>query len=158
QRYIPLSGRQLMVNLEDPTLSDASVLRLRLHSSHPDLLMVTARVYFRTTVPERKISFMWERLTDDQKRDLARGNVYSFEGLNANEKFCLLQYHWEVASPRGIPGRDFQRRSIYVRDDSERLQEIKNWVPAGVAVDAGHFGVVPITNVLGARQLQLKDY
>jgi hypothetical protein len=157
-RLAPLSGRQWMLNIRDPAVTDARVLRLRLHASHPELLEVGVRVYFRTAVPERKITYLWDRLSDDQKRDLARGNVYSFEGLNANEKYCLLRYHWEVGSPAGIPGRDFERHSLYVRDDSERLQEIRDWVPAGLAVDREHFGVLPITNAAGGCQLQLVDY
>src|SRR5581483_8149505 len=114
-----LSGRHWMLNLRDPAITAPQVLRVRLHSAHPDLLEVGVRVYFRTAVPQRKISYLWDRLSDDQKRDMARGNVYSVEGLSATEKFCLLRYHWEVASPAGIPGRDFTYRSLYVRDDSE---------------------------------------
>jgi hypothetical protein len=158
RHFTPLSGRQWMLNLRDPALADARVLRLRLQSSDPNLLMVAVRVYFRAAVPERKIAYLWDRISDDQKSDLARGNVYSFEGLSAEEIFCVLRYHWQVASPSGIPGRDFDRQSIYVRDDSEQLQEVKDWVPAGLAVDAGHFGVLPITNAASACQIRFVDY
>jgi hypothetical protein len=158
RRYTPLGGRHWMVNLRDPLIKNAQVLRLRLHSSDPELREVAVRVYFRTAVAERKVAYLWDRMSEDQKRDLARGNIYSYEGLSADEKLCLVSYHWEVASPDGIPGRDFQRRTLYVRDDSERLQELKDWEPAGLALDTEHFGVLPITNAPGHCQLQLIDY
>lgn len=153
----PLGGRDWILNLGDPATAHAQVLRLRLHSHHPDLLEVGVRVYFRTAVPERKLPYLWDRLSENQKRDLARGNVYTFDGLNAREKYCLLRYRWAVAAPEGIPGRDFERRTLFIRDDTERLQEFKDSVPAGIAVDAHHWGVLPITNAPGACQIQLMD-
>jgi hypothetical protein len=158
RRLSPLSARHWIVNLKDPGLTGARVLRLRLHSSHPELVGVGIRVYFQTEVPERKVSYLWDRLSDDQKRDLARGNVYGFEGLNSWEKSSLLRNHWSVASPEGIPGRDFVRRILYVRDDNESLQVVKNWLPAGIAVDADHSGVLPITNAPGTCQVQMANY
>lgn len=157
-RLTPLDGRDWMLNLDEPAAAHAQVLRLRLLSRHPDLLEVGVRVYFRAAVPERKLPHLWDRLSEDQKRDLARGNVYSFDGLNAQEKYCLLRYHWAVAAPEGIPGRDFERRTLFTRDDTERLQEVKNWVPSGLAVDADHWGVLPITNAPGASPLQFVDF
>lgn len=157
RQFSPLSGRRCMLNLRDPTLTNVQTLHLRLHASHPDLLEVAVRVYFQCKVPERKIGYLWNRLSDDQKRDLVRGNVYSFEGLTDREKHGLLRFRWAVAAPKGIPGRDFQRRILYIRDDSERLQMLKDWVPLGIAVDARHRGVLPITNAPGVCQVQLVD-
>ena len=155
----PLSGRRWMLNLEaDPAITNAQVLRVRLHSLHPDLIDVAARVYFQSRVSERKLAYRWNRLSDDQKRDLARGNVYSAEGLTTQEKQGLLRFHWLVAAPEGIPGRDFRRRILYIRDDSESLKVVKDWLPAGIAVDHEHRGVLPITNSSGGCQFQLVDY
>ncbi len=155
QRTKPLSGRRWVLSLTDPSTADARVLRLRLHSCHEHLLEVAIRVYFQSRVPERKAGYRWNRLNEDQKRDLARGNVFSAQGLNEEEKRGLLRYHWLVAAPEGIPGRDFQRRIIYVRDDSENLKVLREWVPSGIAVDAGHCGVLPITNRSATCQLQI---
>jgi hypothetical protein len=74
RRRTPLSGRHWLLNFADPAYNNARLLRLRLHSSDPGLLEVGVRVYFRTDVPERKVGYMWERLSEDQKRDLARGH------------------------------------------------------------------------------------
>lgn len=158
RRLNPLSARHWIMNLSDPALAGAKRLRLRLRSNHPDLLGIALRVYFQTEVPERKVSYRWDRLSDDQKRDLARGNVYGFEGLTAWEKASLLRNHWTVAAPEGVPGRDFQRSVLYVRDDTDHLQVVKNWLPAGIAVDADHFGVLPLTNAPGDFQVRLVKY
>lgn len=154
----PLSARYWMVNLKDPALARANVLRLRLHSSHADLLDVGIRIYFQTDVPERKVGYLWERLSDDQKRDLARGNVYGFEGLNEWEKASLLRTRWGVAAPEGVPDRDFGRRILYIRDDTDTMQVVKNWLPAGIAVDADHSGVLPITNAPGMCLVQMRSF
>jgi hypothetical protein len=155
----PLGGRRWMLNLSaDPALTNAQVLKVRLHSSHPDLLEIAARVYFQRRVPERKLAYRWNRLSDDQKRDLARGNVYSIEGLTAQEKEGLLRFHWLVAAPEGIPGRDFRRRILYIRDDSESLKVLKDWMPAGISVDQHHRAVLPVTNSAGHCQFQLVNY
>ena len=155
----PLGGRRWFFNLKsDPTITNAQVLRVRLHSSHPDLLEVAARVYFQSRIPERKLAYRWNRLSDDQKRDLARGNVYSFEGLTTQEKHGLLRFHWLVAAPEGIPGRDFRRRILFIRDDSESLKVLKDWVPAGITMDQYHRGVLPVTNFSGGFQFQLVDF
>jgi hypothetical protein len=158
-RYLmPLCGRQWMMNLKEPALSTARVLRLRLQSSHPDIPMVSVRVYFQTEVPEHKLGYLWDRLSEEQKRDLARGNVYGYEGLSRQERLNLLRYHWAVAPPEGVPGRDFLRRTLYVRADTETMNEVKSWVPAGIPLDAEHRGVLAITNLPGLCRLQFTDY
>lgn len=158
RRFSPLGGRRCMFNLDDPAITNARVLRLRLYSSHPDLREVAVRVYYQTKVPERKTGYLWNRLSEDQKRDLARGNVYSVEGLTEREKRGLLRYRWSAAAPEGIPGQDFERRILYIRDDSERMQMLKDWVPLGVPVNAEHRGVVPITNAPGVPVIELLDH
>jgi hypothetical protein len=157
RRFNPLSGRHWILNLRDPSLTNADTLRLRLNASHPDLLNVAVRVYFKTEVPEHKLGYMWSRLSDDEKRDLAKGNVYSFEGLTPQEKLRLIQYRWSAAAPEGIPGRHFRSRTLYVRNDTDTMQVLRNWVPAGIAVDPDHWGVLPVTNVPGVCWLQMFD-
>ncbi len=158
RRFAPLGGRNWFINLRDPGATGAAMIRLRLHSAHPDLLEVGIRVYFQTQTADRKVGYWWSRLSDDQKRDLARGNVYTFTGLTEREKACLLQYHWAVASAEGVPGRDFSRRILYVRNDMENLRVIKDWVPAGIPADADHCGVLAVTNSKGGFQVQISDY
>ncbi|MCS7337183.1 MAG: hypothetical protein NZ739_02960 [Verrucomicrobiae bacterium] len=155
---VPLSGGHWVINFADPTLAGARTLRLRLHSHHPEIVEVAVRLYFRKTVPQRKVAYLWNRLSASQKRSLARGNVYSHEGLNAWEKFCLLRYHWPASAPPGIPGRDFRRRTIFIRDDWETLQLVTEWVPAGVPVDEAHFGLFPLTNAPGTYLLEMLKY
>jgi hypothetical protein len=158
RRFSPLGGRRCILNLKDPAMTHARVLRLRLHSSHTNLLEVAVRVYFQNQIPERKTRYLWNRLNEDQKRDLTRGNVYSFEGLTDREKRGLLRYRWSVAAPEGIPGRNFERRTLFIRDDSETLQMLKDWEPSGIAVDSEHRGVLAITNTPGGHHIQMLDH
>ncbi len=154
----PLTGGHWMLNFADPELKGVRLLRLRLHWHDPEIKEVGVRLYFRKTVPRRKVGYLWNRLSTAQKQNLARGNVYSFDGLNAWEKLCLLRYHWPASSPPGIPGRDFKRRAVFIRDDSETLQVVEEWVPAGIAVDERHYGLLPLTNVAGLYLLELLKY
>jgi len=151
----PLTGGHWMLNFTDPKLREVRLLRLRLHSHDPEIKEVGVRLYFRKTVPKRKVGYLWNRLSPTQKRNLARGNVYSFDGLNAWEKFCLLRYHWPASAPPGIPGRDFKRRAMFIRDDSEMLQVVDEWAPAGIALDELHYGLLPLTNTAGLYLVEL---
>jgi hypothetical protein len=158
RRFTALGARNWILNFSDPAATNSRVLRLSLHSMHPELLDVGVRAYFRTENAARKISYLWNRLSDDQKQDLARGNVYSFGGLSERERECVLQYRWAVASAEGIPGRDFERRLLFVRDDTETLQVLKDWVPAGIPIDSEHYGVLALSNAPGSCQLQMVEY
>jgi len=153
----PLSGREWMLNLSEDSLQSAGLLRLRLHSRHPDLVNVGIRVYYQTEVPERKLDYLWDRLSDDQKQDLARGNVYGPGGLSKHEQLCVVRFHWAVAAPEGIPGKDFERRTLYVREDSENVRELNDWLPSGILADASHSAVLPITNTSGSCVIQITD-
>lgn len=158
RQFRPLGGRRCLLNLNDPAMAGAEVLRVRLHSRHPDLLEVALRAHFQLKIPERKVAYMWNRLSDDQRRDLVRGNVYSFEGLTEREKHGLLRYRWAAAAPHGIPGRDFERRTLHIRDDSESMEMLQEWVPSGIPLDAAHRGVLPITNAPGQVHVQLIEH
>ena len=151
----PLGGRGCDLKLGDPSQADSRVLRLRLHSSDPELREVAVRVYFRDRVPDRKVGYLWSRLSEDQQRDLAGGNVYSVEGITEAEKRGLLQHHWSAAAPTGIPGTDFERRTLHIRDDSERLRMLDHREPPGVPVDAAHVGILPVTNTTVAQRIEL---
>jgi hypothetical protein len=154
----PLGGRRCILNLTEPRFDEAQRLELRLHSCHSDILEVAVRVYLQSRVPDRKVDYMWNRLSEDQQRDLARGNVYSVEGLTEREKRGLLSHRWAVAAPEGIPGTDFESRTIFIRDDSERLRMVKEWVPGGIVIDADHRGVLPITNTTGVLVVGLAHH
>lgn len=153
-RLRPLGGRRCILNLLNPAFNGAQRLELRLHHHHETLREVAVRVYLQSKVAERKMDYMWNRLSDDQQRDLARGNVYSKDGLTEREKRGLLTYRWAVAAPEGIPGTDFISRTIFIREDSEHLQAVNPWVPGGIVADAHHRAVLPLTNTTGLIRLE----
>lgn len=150
----PLNSRIMMINMNDPKIDGrAKYLRLRCQNKDADLQDVVLRVYFRSEVPERKLGYQWNRLSKDQKQDLAQGNVYSFEGLSENERLNLLRFHWSGAAPEGIAGRDYQKRTLFVRQDLEGAEAIPQSNPVGLPVASGQWGTIPLPAEAGMLRL-----
>jgi hypothetical protein len=157
RQLCPLNSRFLFLNLTDPALANkARHLQLRLNHTDAGIVDVAVRVYLRTEVSARKLKYLWNRLTDDQKKDMARGNVYSFQGLSEQERLYLLRYHWSGAAPEGIARRDYQRRTIYIREDLEWNAINPDWMPVGLWLDAQHRTTLPLPNQIGGLRLELR--
>jgi len=149
---LPAEGRIAMVNLRG--LKGVSRLRLRLGIGDERVRQVGVRVYAPEKTAEHKLGFFWQRLTERQKQALAEGSVYPHELLLPEEKLNLARRLWRPLGPVGVVGRDYASIQLYLRQDGEEARFDEPILPAGLLVDNGRYGVIPLAE--GENRLRLR--
>jgi hypothetical protein len=109
----PADGRDMYVNLSD--MPQATLLRLRLESADPLVKDVAIRVYWRELNEEYKLSYLWYRLSNQQRQLLARASIYDYDLLHEQEIRNLLRERWVPVGPLGVAGSEYQPRDFYIR-------------------------------------------
>ncbi len=151
----PTDGRNMLINLKD--MPDAALLRFRVQSADPEVIDVAIRVYWRQTTDEYKLGYRWHRLSERQKLDLARGNIYEPDLLNEPEKRNLLQETWAVMGPLGVAGHEYQPRDIYIHKELEGDIVHLPVQGYGVFVDMRHWITLPLLEQGGRVRLQFSE-
>lgn len=141
-----------MVNLRG--LKGVSRLRLQLGIGDERVRQVGVRVYAPEKTAEHKLGFFWQRLTERQKQTLAEGSVYPHELLLPEEKLNLARRLWRPLGPVGVVGRDYASIQLYLRQDGEEARFDEPILPAGLLVDTGRFGVIPLAE--GQNRVRLR--
>lgn len=136
----PANTRNLVIDLAD--FPSATQVRFRTASKHELLTDIAMSIYARTPVAERKLDYLWRRLPQEQKQSLAKGLAYSTEFLKRSEQHQLLQNRWQVLGPKGIQGRDYHARKLYILKPMEPVSSSDASPPSGLLVDAAHHGVI----------------
>ena len=138
----PTAGQIVQINLAG--IQHVSKLRIKLDSIAAPLLDVALRAYFHEQVSEHKLAYLWQRMYDEKKRALSKGNIYSHEMLLDQEVRNLLSQIQRPLSPSGIEGRSYHSRVLYSMNEYEGQQLFEPVIPAGVWVDNQHHGVIPV--------------
>lgn len=138
----PTEGQIMQLNLVG--IPRVSKLRISLASMSSPLKDIALRAYFHEKVPERKLAFLWQRMYEDKKKALSKGNIYSHEMLLEQEVRNLLSQTQRPISPSGIEGRSYHSRVLYTMTEYEGQQLFEPVIPAGLWIDSQHHGVVPI--------------
>lgn len=149
---LPAEGRIAMLNLRG--LTGVARVQLRLEGGDERVRQVGARVYVPEKTAEHKLGFFWQRLTERQKQSLAEGSVYPHELLLPEEKLNLARQLWRPLGPAGVAGRDYTSIQLYQRQDGEEARFDEPILPAGLLVDKGRYGVVPLAE--GENRLRLR--
>ncbi|HHJ13558.1 MAG TPA: hypothetical protein ENJ79_04165 [Gammaproteobacteria bacterium] len=151
----PADGRVMLLRTQE--FPEASRIQLRLYHTTAPLEGAVLRLYQRERIPEHKLAHRWNRVSEQRKERLARGNVYGKEWLTPEEQRALLRYRWVPLAPQGITGDDDLRRVLYVLDDPDTpLPSGRNILPDGLLVEPGHNGTIPVPPGGGRLQLALQ--
>jgi len=110
-----------------PSSAKASTLQLPgdqitlLHLQHDNLghpvKDVSVRLFLRQGIPERKLAYRWERLSDSSRRRLASARLHQLIDLTPSEKRSILVNRWSPIGAQGVAGQDYRERTLYLRDD-----------------------------------------
>jgi hypothetical protein len=138
----PTDTRNLIVDLAE--FPSATRIRVRLALKQESIVDVAMSLYARQPVSERQASYLWRRLPRAQQLSLTKGLVYSTDFLNQSEQHQLLQNRWQALGPKGIEGRDYDSRKLYVLETIEPENTSEPILPSGLIVDAEHDGMIPI--------------
>lgn len=154
ENLTPLSGA--MLDLDLAGFPQISILRLRLAQKDPGIADVAVRTYQPDRNSEQRLAFLWQRLSEKQKEALARGNVYPHELLLEKEKRNLLLHSWKAIGPKGVEGRNYHSRELYVLLDNDGEIVDAPIPPAGVIANRQTWGMVPIPEEGGTLRLVLQ--
>ncbi|MFQ5643814.1 MAG: hypothetical protein ACE5FQ_08955 [Thiogranum sp.] len=138
----PADGRIMLLRMDEfPT---ATRIQLRLHQASAPIRGAMLRLYQRERIPDHKLTHRWNRINENKKARLSRGNVYGKEWLTPREQRALLRYRWVPLAPQGITGDDELRRVLYVLGDGDSVQPSQSVLPEGLLVEPGHNGTLPV--------------
>lgn len=150
---VPLASMILRLNFTG--LASPDRIRLRLLSKDADIIDVVARVYMPQKMTQRKVSYLWQRLSEKAKSSLAVGNVYPTELLTEKEKRALMLNTWQPVGPDGHQS-DYQKWDYYVLQENEG--EVINDVvpPAGMPISAQLNGIIALPEDGGIFRLHFE--
>ena len=132
----------IVMNLDHDT--DAYYIRFKLAEKDHNMEEVIVRVYQEEKTSPQKIGYLWNRLSHDYKKQLAKGNVYPHHLMIDQEIHNVLYKKWTPLGPIGIEGKDYYVRRLYIikEIDGERIQ--KEILPEGFLLDVFHHGIVSL--------------
>ncbi|MFO7800855.1 MAG: hypothetical protein R6V55_01015, partial [Desulfovermiculus sp.] len=142
----PADSKQMKLNLR-PLLRKrrAERLRLRLHQAGKPLQGAVVRVYYPEYHSEREVSYLWHRLPEKTKRNLAEGNVYPTQFLTPQEQRNVIRSMWRPTAPQGVEGKDYELQRLYrLQTDQAVPQRPEPVTPQGLVVWPGHRATVPV--------------
>ena len=149
----PADGRVMLLRADEfPT---AVRIQLRLYQAAAPIQGAMVRLYQRERIPDHKLAHRWNRINENRKTRLSRGNVYGKEWLTAHEQQALLRFRWVPLAPQGITGDDDLRRVLYVLGDADSVQPSQSVLPEGLLVEPGHNGILPVPLHGGALRVAL---
>ena len=149
----PADGRVMLLRTDE--YPAAVRIQLRLYRTAAPIEGAMVRLYQRERIPDHKLTHRWNRINENRKTRLSRGNVYGKEWLTAHEQQALLRYRWVPLAPRGITGDDELRRVLYVLGDGDSVQPSQSVLPEGLLVEPGHNGTLPVPLHGGSLHLAL---
>ena len=75
-----------------------------------------ARVYEREPISQQRLRTAWARLSAADRAELTRDSALPAEMLTDAERRRLIVNRWSPVGPQGVFGRDYQARTLYVRE------------------------------------------
>ncbi len=138
----PTDGRMSMISLRG--LSAARSVRVRIAAMDPGIRDVVLRLYEPEQVPPHKLAVAWNHLSTEQKRSLARGNVYSYDLLTEAERKNLVRRHWVGIGPSGVANQHYVTRKVYTFREIQGEELSPPVVPFGVYIGENRHGMIPV--------------
>ena len=145
-QFQPADSKQIRLNLR-PLLRKrrAARLRLKLYQADKPLQGAVVRVYHPEYHSEREVSYLWHRLPEKRKRDLAEGNVYPAQFLTSKEQRNLVRSMWRPTAPQGMEGRDYELQRLFrLQTDQAVPQRPEPVAPQGLMIWPGHRATIPV--------------
>lgn len=133
---VPTAPDLVLLDLADQ--SGAAEIRARLVDPDPEVTGVALRVYERRpAVSPGQANVAWQRLSPDDRADLAEGSVFPPALLGPAERVALVRNAWSPIGPSGVEGVDYVKRVLIthgVETTGKRLRPAAP--PEGVYMDA----------------------
>ncbi len=133
-------------------------MQVRAGDVSPEMRDVHLRVYAREIVNPGRLDYLWQRLTQAERTQLAADLVFPAELLKISEQRNLVRNRWRPLGPRGVEGRDFRLTVFYTLENSELVAERDIPASPGLYADRGvraAFRLPAGTDAVGIRAVPL---
>ncbi len=152
--FIPTSSSEILIKTASyPALAK---IRVRTHSSSPQVQFVFFRLYERERVFDNKIEYLWQRLDLEERERISRFSVYGSDFLRNDERYQMLKYRWRPVGPAGIAGQDYQTEKLYINKD-ELIVPIEDHILSNrIDADKYYYHIIPVSEQGGTLSLQIK--
>lgn len=134
----PLRADELLLDFAG--LPTPARLRVRLLAADADIADVLVRLYTPEPRTQRDAAIQWQRLSEEQQRQLAAGNLFPPQALAERERENLIGSRWTAAAPRS--GASF--RELHVLRDMPSAQTPEAELPPGLALGPGRVVTVQL--------------
>ncbi|MFO7748619.1 MAG: hypothetical protein R6V54_00855 [Desulfobacteraceae bacterium] len=111
---VPADSRVVILSLAGIAGQRDITLRFRTAELAPEVFDAVMRFYSPEKTPESQLDRMWQRTSKAKKTHLSRANVYPEEFLTGKEQANLMRQVWQPLAPRGVEGKDYDLRKLYV--------------------------------------------
>lgn len=152
---LPLVSRAVFVNLEGCPRPPIR-LRVRLAWAEPVIEDVVVRMYRKDAPPPRQLRYLWKRMSREKRERISRANIYGVDLLSEAERRNLLLNRSAAVGPLGAYGRDYVERRLYTLDKEDAEAAGVGILPAGLYVDEGLLGVIPLPRNGGCIRLEVE--
>jgi hypothetical protein len=144
----------IVMNLDNDT--DPYYIRFKLAEKDSNMQEVILRVYQEEKTSPQKQGYLWNRLSHDDKKALAKGNVYPHHLMIDQEIYHVLYKKWRPLGPMGVEGKDYQVRRLYIvkEMDIDHIRIQKKVLPEGFLLDVFHHGIVSLPQQKSRVQFQ----
>jgi hypothetical protein len=150
----PLSGEINIINLQG--LSDKiSGLRVKLVQADAAIVDVSLRVFQPKLNSQQETAHQWQRLSSQQRQDLARAAVLDPALLQTHEKQNLLRNANQAIGPLGVEGRDYLVRDLYILFENQGAPQAAPIASVGSVFDQQNFATIPIPASGGKIRLDI---
>lgn len=141
-----LSNSNLIIlNFKDKHLiANISVRRL---DDNINLAKLYVRVFQPANLsPSQKIAY-WLHLTPQNKEQLLAANIYPSLLMQKEEYSNLLSNLWVTVPALGLPGRDYESRTMYTVKEKKGVRYGTDFIDYSQYVDRFHSLVIPLRDV-----------
>jgi len=119
----PSVGETLMLRLDD--YKHVAKIRLKLLNTDPRISDIGIRSYHLEKLTAYNQTTRWERMSQEKKEYLSRGNVFSIPYLSEDEKNNIVSALWKPNGPLGVKNEDYKERRLYYIEEDEGLHLYK---------------------------------
>ena len=140
EEQVPADTESMIIAL-DKVPGSPAVLELRMDTAEGPVHSATVRVYQTRTVSAEEVRFSWQRMSLQDKEELAADNVFPPGLMSASEIRHLLRKRWSPIAPEGV---DYERRRLYVTHDFQGNKVGSEVLPRGLLSDPGLHGTFPL--------------
>ena len=151
---VPTSASEILLRTNAyPSLAK---IRVRTHSTSPQIQFVFFRLYEREVLPDNKIDYLWQRMTIEEQERMSRFSIFGVGFLRDIERYQMLKYRWRPVGPNGVLEENYETEKLYINKD-ELIEPIEDKIlTAQIDADRDLYHVVPVPEHGGLLSLEFK--